>query len=200
MTRVAPLSLEELPPETRKSLEFARETMGFTSNDVLAMARWPELLSALERMVGVIYSSTQIDAGLKRMIAMVVSAASGCRYCHAHTAHGAARMAGADTEMVEAVWEYQTSPLFSDAERAALDLALASGQQPNAACDAHFEALRQHFSERQIVEIVAVISLFGFLNRWNETLATELEDAPLGFASTHLAKGGWEPGRHAPKT
>lgn len=174
--------------------------MGFTSNDVLTMARWPELLAAVERLIGVIYSSEEIDAGLKRMIAMVVSSASGCRYCHAHTAHGAARMAGVDTAKVEAVWEYQTSPMFDDAERAALDLALAAGQQPNAASDAHFEALRRHFSERQIVDIVATISLFGFLNRWNETLATELEAAPLGFASAHLKKGGWEPGRHAPKT
>ena len=197
MNRVAPLSLEELPEETRKALGFARETMGFTSNDVLTMARWPELLSALEQLIGVIYASGEIDAGLKRMVAMVASSAAGCRYCHAHTAHGAAHMAGADTEKVEAVWEYRTSPLFDEAERAALDLALAAGRQPNAATDAHFEALRKHYSERQIVEIVSMISLFGFLNRWNDTLATELEDAPLDFARKHLENGGWEAGPHA---
>lgn len=84
------------------------------------------------------------------------------------------------------VWEYQTSKLFSNAERAALDLALAAGQQPNAATDEHFRTLEKYFSGQQIIEIAGVISLFGFLNRWNDTLATQLEDTPLSFAQSNL--------------
>jgi hypothetical protein len=44
---------------------------------------------------------------------------------------------------------------------------------------------------------VAVISLFGWLNRWNDTMATELEDEPLAFASQHLTANGWSAGKHA---
>ncbi|RJY10062.1 carboxymuconolactone decarboxylase family protein [Aurantiacibacter aquimixticola] len=183
MARIAPLTLDELPQDTRRALVFAQETMGFTANDVLTMARWPQLLSALEQLVGTIYESTEIDPLLKRLIALVASSASGCRYCQAHTAHGAVKQAGGDEAKVAAVWEYATSPLFTKAERAALDLALAAAQQPNASNDEHFEALRAHYSERQILEIVAMISLFGLLNRWNSTLATELETAPLDVAS-----------------
>ena len=198
MTRIAPLAPDELPDEVREAFVFAQKTMGFTSNDMLTMARWPELLGAFEQMIGVIYGSSEVDLTLKRMVAMVASAAAGCRYCEAHTAHGAAKMAGADTAKIAAVWAYQTSALFSEAERAALDLAFAAGQQPNAATDAHFERLQRHYSERQMIEIVAMISLFGFLNRWNDTLATTLEEAPLSFARENLSDSGWEPGAHAP--
>ena len=56
--------------------------------------------------------------------------------------------------------------------------------------------LRKHWSEEQIVEIVGVIALFGFLNRWNDTLATPLEDAPLEFGERYLAAQGWDAGKH----
>ncbi len=175
-----------MPEAQRRTIERAAELMGFTANDALAMAHWPELLGAFGGLVDTIYASTVIDPVLKRLVAMMASAAAGCRYCQAHTAHGAVRMAGGDAAKVAAVWEYRTSALFNEAERAALDLAFAAGQQPNAATDAHFAALRTHYDARQITEIVAVISLFGFLNRWNTTLDTELEEAPRAFAAAHL--------------
>jgi uncharacterized peroxidase-related enzyme len=198
MTRIAPLPVEQLPPDTRAELTYAQGLMGFTPNDVLIMARWPELLAAVKALVDVAYAPGELAPGLKRMIATIVSGAAGCRYCQAHTAHGAVRMAGCDAAKIAAVWEYQTSPLFSEPERAALDLALAAGQQPNAVNDVHFVALRRHFSERAIMEMMAMIGLFGFLNRWNDTLATELEDAPLSFARANLRDRDWSPGRHAP--
>lgn len=199
MTRIAPLTVEELPEAMQRDLAFAQDLMGFTPNDVLTMARWPELLAAMKGLVDVVYSPGELDAGLKRMIATIVSGAAGCRYCQAHTAHGAVKMAGADSAKIAAVWDYQTSSLFSDAERAALNLALAAGQQPNAATDAHFNALRRYYSERAILEIMGVIGLFGFLNRWNDTLATELEAAPLDFARQNLRATDWNPGHHAPQ-
>jgi hypothetical protein len=57
--------------------------------------------------------------------------------------------------------------------------------------------LRRHFSSGAIVEIVSVISLFGWLNRWNDTLASDLEASPLAFAAVKLADRGWTPGKHA---
>lgn len=196
MTRIAPMEVKDLPAATREALEYAQGIMGFAPNDVLTMAHWPELLEAMEQLVQVIYRPGELDPVLKRMIATITSGAAGCRYCQAHTAHGAVQMAGGDAEKVGKVWEYETNPIFSDAERAALDLARAAGTQPNAATDAHFRELEKHFSQRQIMEIMGVIGLFGFLNRWNDTLATELEDKPLAFASETYSADIWEPGRH----
>lgn len=196
MTRIKPMAIDELPETTREALTYAQGIMGFAPNDVLTMAHWPELLEAMEQLVQTIYRPGELDPVLKRMIATITSGAAGCRYCQAHTAHGAVQMAGGDAEKIAKVWEYNTNPMFSAGERAALDLALAAGTQPNAATDDHFRALEEHFTQRQIMEIMGVIGLFGFLNRWNDTLATELEDKPLDFASKTYSTDTWEPGRH----
>lgn len=195
MARIEPLKLEQLPESTQAALKFSENLMGYVPNSVMTMAHWPELLSAFRGLVSVIYGESEIELGLKRLIGAVVSAAAGCQYCKAHTTLGA-RDVGVDEEKVKAVWEYQTSDLFTDAERAALDLAFAAGQVPNAATDAHFEALNSHFSEREKTEIMAVISMFGFLNRWNDSLATELEDKPFESASSLFTADQWQPGQH----
>ena len=59
------------------------------------------------------------------------------------------------------------------------------------------ENLKKHFDEDQIVEIVGVVCLFGWLNRFNDTMATDLENDLLDFASEHLASSGWQVGKHA---
>ncbi len=195
MTRITPLIMDELPDETQAALKFSENLMGYVPNSVMTMAHWPELLGAFRGLVSVIYGDSAIDNGLKRLIGAVVSAAAGCQYCKAHTTLGA-RDVGVDEEKVKAVWDYQSSDLFSEAERAALDLAFAAGQVPNAATDAHFAALDVYYDERQKTEIMAVISMFGFLNRWNDSLATELEVKPFNSASTLYSPDQWQPGQH----
>jgi alkylhydroperoxidase family enzyme len=139
----------------------------------------------------------EVPAELKWLVAHAVSASAGCRYCQAHTAANSEK-AGLSVAKIEALMEYETNAVYSPPERAAVALALAAGQVPNTASREHFDALRPHFSESGIVEIVAVISLFGWLNRWNDTLASDLEAAPLDFANTHLGPSGWSPGKHVP--
>ena len=41
-----------------------------------------------------------------------------------------------------------------------------------------------------------VVGLFGFLNRWNDTMATALEDTPAALAGRTIGPHGWEPGEH----
>ncbi len=113
----------------------------------------------------------------------------------AHNAGGALQQKVADAKLA-AVWTFKTSPLFSDAERVALEFAIAAAAQPNAVTDELFERMKQHWSENQIVEIVSVISFFGFMNRYNDTLATPLEDEPIAVAEKHIAVQGWELGKH----
>jgi alkylhydroperoxidase family enzyme len=88
-------------------------------------------------------------------------------------------MAGIDEDKIKAIWDYETSPLFSDAERVAMRVAQGAGHAPVECTDADFEELKKHFDDNQICEIVSVIALFGFLNKWNATLATDIESSPL---------------------
>jgi alkylhydroperoxidase family enzyme len=137
-----------------------------------------------------------VPVGLKGLIAHVASLTAGCRYCQAHSIFGAER-AGVERSRLEEIWDFETSGHFTDGERAALRVAAGAAAVPNAVSDEDFAELRAHWSEDHIVEILAVVALFGFLNRWNDTLGTALE-APSEAAATGLLGGrGWDPGKHA---
>jgi uncharacterized peroxidase-related enzyme len=194
MARIRPRNPLELG-EQKPLLDMMEAAMGFTPSSLLTMAHWPELLSAMGGAFGVILGAGELDPGLKRLISFVTSNAAGCRYCQAHTSHAAER-AGVSAEKIAAAFEFETSPLFSEPERAALRVASRAGTLPNAVEDTDFEDLKRHYSDREIVEIVAVIAIFGFLNRWNDTVATRLEEPPRSFAEQTLSGHGWHPGKH----
>ena len=194
MTAISPLTPAEIP-ELQPVLETAEASMGFVPTSLLTMAHWPELLPAFAGLAGTVLNSGELDRGLKQLIALLTSHAAGCRYCQAHTSHSAHR-SDVSPEKIGAVFEYEKSPLFSAAERTALRVAAHAGMVPNAVEASDMVLLREHFSEKQCVEIVAVISLFGFLNRWNDTMATTLEDKPMDFASSQLTDIGWTAGKH----
>ena len=181
MPRLKPLTVDQLAPDLRSVMTDAEKMMGFSPNDGLTMARHPALMKSLSMMVQALYGSGTVEPELKRLIGNITSTAGGCHYCQAHTAHGAHSI-GVSREKIDAIWTYETSPLFSDRERVALRVAHGAGLSPSAVTDDQFNQLSDFFSEDEIVEIVGVISLFGFLNRWNATIATEIESLPLAFA------------------
>lgn len=196
LPRIAPLPPEHTP-ELKEQFETMRKNLGFIPNSMLIMQRRPKMARAFAQMTASVWDPDgTVERGFKRLIAHVASRAAGCRYCMAHTAGGALHF-GVEDAKLAAIWDYQTSPLYGDAERAALDLAVAAAQVPNGATDDMFAVLRKYWSEEQIVEIVGVIALFGFLNRWNDTLATPLEDEPIAVGEKYLASRGWNAGKHA---
>ena len=164
--------------------------MGYVPNAHLTMAEKPELLKAFSNLAMTIFQSNSIDMQTKQLIALASSLSSGCKYCQAHTSHGAER-AGADKKKIAEILKYKESNSYSEEERAILDLAFASGRTPNESNEVHFQELKKYFSDDQIIDIVSVISMFGFLNRWNDTLGTKLENVPKGFVEEKLKPLGW---------
>lgn len=196
MTRLAPFPIDHAP-ELAERFAFFERTLGFVPNSLLTMQRKPKLVEALVQMSGAVYDPQgEVDLGLKRLVAHVASTAAGCQYCKAHTAVSASRH-GIPAEKLEDVWNYRNSEHFNDAERVALDFALAAASQPNDVTDEYFAALREHWSEDQVVELMGVICLFGFFNRWNDSLATPLEAEPMAVGEQHLTRGGWTAGKHS---
>ena len=218
MAHIPPLDMDG-HPELQPVFATAAAAMGFVPNSTRTMAHMRQLPFVFSALFGTIMggdakaifaglqevlpeqnaAQENLPAELLQLIAYCVSLSAGCRYCQAHTGHNTERVSGApelQAERLAQVLNYETATCFSAAERAAIGLALAAGQVPNASGSEHFAQLRPHFSERQQVQIVAVISLFGFLNRWNDTLATTLEQAPIDFAKQTLAYGGWSLSKH----
>lgn len=195
MPLVAPLDPEH-DPETRQLAEFFNETLGFCPNSVLTMQHRPAISKAFISLnKAVMANEGRVSSALKRMIAWVSSNASGCRYCQAHAIRAAERY-GAAAEQLDHIWEYRTHPAFSEAERAALDFSLAASQLPNTVDAAIKERLHVHWDDGEIVEMLGVISLFGYLNRWNDSMGTTLEEGALESGQKYLGKYGWNRGKH----
>ncbi len=194
MPLVEPLPADADQRVTKLS-EFFGGPLGFTPNSVLTMQRRPEIARAFIELNIAVTEPVHIDNQLKRMIGYMASFAAGCRYCQAHLALGASRF-GASDEKVAALWQYRTSPLFSAAERAALDFALAAASVPNDVTEQIAAELKKHYSDDAIVEILAEVALMGFLNRWNDSMGTVLEAQPAKLGEALLRPSGWSPGRH----
>jgi alkylhydroperoxidase family enzyme len=191
--RVGPLPPEH-SPELKDQFDSFFKSLGFVPNSVLTMQRKPKLVRAFVALQGAVWDpDSKVDRGLKRLIGHVASRAARDSYSMAHTASGALHF-GISEEKLAAIASYRTSPLYGEAERAALDLAVAASVVPNAVTDEMFFELRRHWSEEQIVEIVAAVAVTGFVNRWNTTMATPLEPEPLAVGQKHLARHGWSAG------
>lgn len=197
MARLNPLPMHD-SPELQEEFAFFEKTLGFVPNSLLTMARRPALARGLIALSKGVYDPKgTVELGLKRMIGHVASMAAGCMYCRAHTATSAMRL-GVPAEKLAALADYRSSNLFTDGERAAFDFALAAASVPNDVTDESFRRLQQYWNEGEIVEILGVISLFGFFNRWNDSLATTLEEEPLENAGHVLGPTGWHVGKHKP--
>ena len=176
--------------EFEELFKLVESFMGYLPNAHLTMSERPELLKAFSGLAGAVFQSDGLDAGTKQLIALASSLSAGCKYCQAHTSHGAER-AGIEEKKIADILNYSGSEEFSDSEKAVLDLAFAAGKVPNNSNQEHFDNLSKYYSKKEIVDIVSVISLFGFLNRWNDTLGTALEDVPENFVNDKLKPLGW---------
>lgn len=196
MAIVKPLQEDALEPSLREELQFFKGPLGVVPASVRTMARRPEIARAFTRLnVAVMADHGAVTPEFKRLIGYASSFASRCRYCQAHMILASERF-GASEERLEGVWRFEESDAFSEAEKAALAFAQAATSVPNAVEERVILRLRDHWSEEAIVEIMAVVALFGFLNRWNDSMGTPLEDLPRSAAEAWLRPSGWTRGKH----
>jgi len=196
--------------------------VGFVPNSMFAMAKIPALLSNFTLFSGLLIGNPKkisllssivlvvknaywslkflnrkdrLPLYLKSLVGHISSYAAGCKYCQAHTIIEAKHY-GVNEDQLNNLWQFEDSDAFNETEKVALRFALAAGSLPNAVTKDHFIELNKHFTESQIIELGAVVSLFGFLNRWNDSFATELEAAPLEAAKQYLTPKGWGRDKH----
>ncbi|MEM1144336.1 MAG: carboxymuconolactone decarboxylase family protein [Pseudomonadota bacterium] len=210
--------------ELEPVLKVIEQTMGgFVPNSMFIMARNMELMEGFGMLSAAVFrgeasarphplkamlaglryrwrtrrgaKAEPISGDLRVLIFTAVSLSAGCRYCQAHSAMLSAHRQ-VSAEKIDDILDHENSEFYSAAERAALALAFAAGRAPNETTTQHFSRLKEHYSDEQIIDIVAAIAYMGFLNRWNDTFATLLEDQPLRFASGELKKVPWDVGKH----
>lgn len=197
MPHLDPVPLDDVEAQDiRERFEHYRRTRGFTPNSIMTMVRRPAIVRAFMALnQAVLYEGT-VPHETKMLVSLASSVASGCLYCQSHMANLSSIYRASD-EKIAALAGFEESALFTPAERAAIRLGFKAGRQPNEASAADFDELRQHYDEGEIVEIVASIALFGYLNRWNDTMATTLEPLAIEVAQRTIGPVGWTPGKHA---
>jgi uncharacterized peroxidase-related enzyme len=195
MSRIPPIH-ERATPELAASFERYTSVLGFVPNSVRILQRRPQMVLALGNVIAAAWGpESTVDAGFKRLVAYMASHSAGCQYCVAHQVSGALHL-NVDERKLAAIWNYQTSDLYSPKERVALDFAIAAAAVPNGVSDELMARMQQHWCDDEIVEIAGVIAVFGFLNRFNDTMATPLEPEAIGDAQRLIARGRWAPGKH----
>jgi alkylhydroperoxidase family enzyme len=194
MAHIDPLPADATDLE--EEFETFEEILGFVPNSLLTMQRKPAIVEGFDHLTQkVMEECDEVDPGFKRLAAHMASHAAGCQYCEAHSLV-AADIHGASQEKIDALWEYKESDLYTEKERVGLDFALAAGSVPNEVDEDVMAAMREHWTDDEIVELLAAISLYGFLNRWNDSMATDLEDGPREVGERALADQAWDGGKH----
>ena len=181
--------------ETQELVTFFNETLGFCPNSVLTMQKKPHLAKAFVNLnKAVMDNAGSISSEFKRIIAYISSNTAGCRYCQAHTIRAAERYGG-EKERLEQAWDFENSSLFSEAEKVALRFTIAASSVPVSTSQELEELLQHHWDETDILEIMSVIALFGYLNRWNDVMGTSLEKDAKDSAES-LLQSQWDIGKH----
>lgn len=182
--------------EAKDLADFYQETLGFTPNSLFTMMHRPRIAIAFQEMnKAVMENKGRVTSALKRQLAYLSSMTTGCRYCEAHAIRAAERY-GSEQDKLNNIWDYKTYSAFTDAERAVFDFAIAASSVPNAVDDAISENMRTYWDDGEIVEILGVIALFGYLNRWNDSMGTQLETPATEDGKKYLEKKGWSVGKH----
>ena len=163
----------------------------------LEFFRWPELATSFQTLVElVMVSPNNLSRQLRSELFTMASIAGGCQHCQAHGAYTLSLM-GVDANRIRDIWTFEQSTDFTEADKAALRLARDGASVPNLVEPLHFVDLRSHYSDQQIVEMLAVISLAGWFNRWNNSIATVTDQESVDWAQSNLRAVGWTLGKHA---
>ncbi len=196
MAVVKPLDEDEMQTELLEDLQFFKGPLGVIPNSVRTMAYHPRIAKAFTDLnIAVMKCEGEVTAEFKRLIGFVTSMVSGCRYCQAHMILASERL-GSTEDRLNSILNYENSPHFSNAEKSALAFAFAAAEVPNGVTEDHTVKLREYWSDKDIVEIMGVIALFGYLNRWNDSMGSALEDLPIQAGEKYLRQAGWDVGKH----
>ena len=189
---VKPLKSED--KELKKLIKFYDETLGFCPNSIKTMFIRPQIAYAFINLnKAVMENRGGLSSKVKRLIGYLASTVSGCKYCQAHTIRAAERY-GSNNKQLNEIWDFKESSAFTEKEKIAFEFTIAASSIPNQIDDKISLKLKEHWDDGEIVEMLGVISLFGFLNRWNDSMGTPIEEGALESGNKFIKN--WNPNKH----
>ncbi len=177
MTRIKTREGSDAPLPVRVIQHQVRRKMGRDVDPIGVYAHAPRVLIGYCLYEQATASQHTVDERLKMLAVLKAAALLRCRFC-ADIGSAEARKAGITEEQLLALPRYRESDAFDELERLVLDYAVAMTCTPPDIGDELFAALREHFGERQIVELTNIIALENLRSRFN--IAFDMD--PAGFS------------------
>jgi uncharacterized peroxidase-related enzyme len=147
-------------------------TRGNVPNMFRTMAHRPEIFQTMIAHFEAILQTGTVPLRLKELVIVRTSQLNRCEYCLGSHTQIALKL-GWSREQLENLTHYADRRDFTAAEKAALRLAEQMTLDANHIPEEDFDALREHFDEGEIVELMAAIGLFNYFNRFNNALQIE---------------------------
>jgi uncharacterized peroxidase-related enzyme len=169
MPRVSYIEAEQASPEVREMYD--NTFKGKPGNFQKLLAHRPEMLKAFLPFYGSV--GRTLDRRLYELVYVRVSMINGCNYCLQHHLAGSKRV-GVTPEEWQALKSADYSS-FSPKEQAALKFAEKITRESRNVGDADFTALKEHFSEEQVVDLNMLAGLINLTNRVTDPLGAEVE-------------------------
>lgn len=132
---------------------------------VQVWALQPKMLTGMGRFQQAVRKGHSVDERLKNLIELKGAQMIGCEYC-VDLGSQICRNSGFSDDELLALPRYRTSDLFTEREKLALDFAVGVMRTPVEVTDDLVDRLREHFSDRQLVEIAALLTVVN-LDRFN---------------------------------
>ncbi len=188
MARIEGVPQDQASPMTRVVYMFMRRGMrkmtgrtaarGTGIEPVEIWALQPRMMSAMGRFQQGIRKVHGVDERIKLLVELEGAALIGCEFCM-DLGSQICRNSGFSDEELLALPRYRTSDLFTEREKAALDYTVAVMRTPVEVTDEVFARVREHFTDKQIVEITAFLTMVN-LDRFN---------AAFGIGSAGFSEG-----------
>ena len=170
MPFVSPRPQSDAPEKLQKLLGSLKEKYGKIPNIFATMAHQPDVLLGVVTLNDGLQND--LPATLRELAYFKTSQLNGCAYCSKHHAK-AALDAGISQEQLDAIGEYASSSLYSDAEKSVLKYAEELTQKATVS-DETVAAVQTHIGETELVTLAATVALANFTNRFNHGLGIEL--------------------------
>lgn len=168
----------------------------YENRQLLDMATWPDLREKFTDIIKLVMPGRELSSQFKWEIFTISSLAGGCHHCQSHGAFGLHLM-GVSTQRIRDIWIFEQSEEFSEEEKIVFAFVRDSAQIPNKLGAAHFETLRNFYTDPQIVEVLAVTSVAAWLNRWNDSIAVVTDADSITWAKENLSDLGWDGAKHS---
>lgn len=169
MARLPYIEMNDAPPEVREIYETLLR--GKPGSVQKLLAHRPEILKTFLPFYGSI--GRTLDRRTYEAVYIRVSVINQCHYCLQHHL-AASKRVGLTAEDWQALKTGDFSR-FSAAEQAALTFAEKLTRESRNISDADIEALKQHFSPAQIVDLDMLAGLANLTNRLTDPLGADLE-------------------------